>query len=588
VRLAITKETARGMLPIADRQSIEAIETLIQASAKKQWKGEGAESIRRSDGRHHKDTVSVQGALALSRTVDDFLRFAASQEKWRPFTLSKLLTPKRVTRFFYYAARYDGGGLSHHTVKNRETKLLNFFKRGRLAQPDPVVVVTSEQEEAIRKLMADEQQNRGQWNLSPCSLSNTGKAKFYPLLEQVAFAIAALEEQIVRADEAHVRGFISDEAHWRAVRDATMTLCTIYCMWRVDTVGTISLSHLRKDPATGSVVDGNGFVVVEKIARAKDSTGQWYPFVPELTLPPNAVRLIEQLLELEGRSLARPLKPGEEAVHLSADKGDRWGHDPVMDGELIVVPLFRMNPDRPEGPSYEAIQAVLRKQLERLQFGATNPHTLRATGAIYWTYIQEMPEELVMMLGLWQSANELRENYAHIGLQDKRARMARFVPMGPTATLEKPRGRREQAAAAALTVLSKLLEKTTSPHEARRHLLELHRHYQEIDKTIASELGKHWEPMRLDRLEPGELERLDAALTGAGYERGIKGVLGRDLFASDALRSIAEATAAGSTPPKQLRRFKAALQLPAGPLALPPVQTPTAAPLAAPAPNAAP
>jgi hypothetical protein len=148
----------------------------------------------------------------------------------------------------------------------------------------------------------------------------------------------------------------------------------------------------------------------------------------------------------------------------------------------------------------------------------------------------------------------------------------------------KPRGRREQAAAAALAVLGKLLEKATNPHEARRYLTELHRHYQEIDQTIASELGKRWEPTRLDRLEPGELERIDAALKGAGYERGIKGVLARDVFASDALRSIAEATAASSEEPKGLKRFRAGLErqsAPALPARAAPAPTASAGPVAA-------
>src|SRR5205823_8160682 len=122
------------------------------------------------------------------------------------------------------------------------------------------------------------------------------------------------------------------------------------------------------------------------------------------------------------------------------------------------------------------------------------------------------------------------------------------------------RGQREQSAAASLTVLSKLLEKTTNPHEAKRYLVELHRHYQQIEQTIAAELGLSWEPIRRDRFEPGETDLIEAALVGAGWERGISAVIGRDFSAANALRSRAEAMAAGPEAPKQLRRLRGLLQ----------------------------
>lgn len=453
-------------------------------------------------------------------------------------------------------------------MRGRERLLLDYFYRGRVARPNPVVVISEAEDQKIRAAMAEEQQYQHQWNLSAPSLSNTGEHKWYPDLDQVKLAITALEDQIVRADLQHDRGLVSDKRHWLNVRDATMTLCALYCMWRDDTVATISLGHLRRDPMTGSVVDEDGFAVIEKIARAKDSSGQWYPFVPELILPPNVVRLIEALLKLEGRSMAQPLKPGEEPIRLSASAGDHWGNDPVMDGELVVVPLFRKDPDRPQGLGYGAIQDVLEGQLEHLQFGATNPHTLRATGAIYWTFIQEMPEDLVMTLGLWHEPKTLNDCYAHLGQRDRRARMARYVPLSSGVVPVKPRGQREQSAAASLAVLSKLLEKTTNPHEAKRYLVELHRHYQQIEQTIAAELGLSWEPIRRDRFEPGETDLIEAALVSAGWERGISGVIRRDFSAANALRSRAEAIAAGPEAPKQLRRLRTLLQQRPAPLAL--------------------
>lgn len=588
-RWSLSRADARALLPEADQRKLEAIDRLIRASAKKQWMGMGAKMIS-TNGRRHKATVSVGGSVKLSEVVDYFLRFAALQNpKWNPFTLKALLTPERVVQFLYYAHRYDGGALSLWTVRNRERLLLDYFHRGRVARPTPVVVITEQQDEAIRRALASEQQYQDQWNLSAPSLSNTGADKWYPDVSQVELAISALEADIVRADDAHERGFSTDKQHWRAVRNATMTLCALYCMWRVDTIATISLAHLRRDPVTGSVVDENGFAVVENIARAKGSSGRWYPFVPELTLPPNVVRLIENLLKIEGRSMAKPLKDGWDPVRLSAAAGDRWGNDPVMDGELVVVPLFRTLPDRAEGLSYGAIQCALEEQLELLHFGATNPHTLRATGAIYWRFIQEMPEDLVMALGLWEDPKVLNSCYAHIGQRDRRARMVRYIPMTSGVVPVKPRGRREQSAAASLTVLGKLLEKSTNAHEARRYLAELHRHYQEIDQTIASELGVTWEPIRPDRFEPGETDRIETALVSAGWEGGISAVIGRDFSATDVLRARAAALAAGPTAPKKLRRFRTLVDLRSAQLALAaraplPTSAP-AAPAALPAPR---
>jgi len=558
-RWKISRGDARAMLPAADRAKLQQIDTVIRASAKKQWVGLGAAMLKGTDGRMHKATVSATQAEKLVETVDDFLRHAANSN-WPNFTLAKLLTPERVTNFLYYAKRYDGGGLSPHTIQNRENNLLDFFYRGRVARPAPVVVITPKQEQAIRAAMLEEQQHKDQWNLTSPALLNTGKSKWYPVLDEVRLGILALEEQITRADEQHERGFISDERHWLDVRNATMALCALYCMWRADTVSTVSLLHLRRDPVTGSPLDADGFAVVEKIARAKNPKGDWYPFVPELVLPPNVVRLIEKLLALEGRSLAKPLREGEQPVRLSAAHGDRWGNDVILDGELTVAPLFRSNRFDPQGLGYGSVQDVLEEKLEQLQFGATNPHTFRATGAIYWTFIQEMPEDLVMTLGLWEDTRTLRENYAHIQQADRRARMARYVPVTSGVVPVKPRGRRESAAAGAITVLTKLLEKTTNPFEARRYLTELRRHCEEIDQTIAAELGLRWEAIRPDRFEPGEVERIDAALKAAGYPLGIKSVLKRDLFAADALRSRAQAVLAGPTLPKELQQLRTVLQ----------------------------
>ena len=550
---SVTEEHVRAALPQADRERLRRIASLIYASAKRQWQGFGAEKLLGKDGRYHKATVSVSHAPKLEQTVIAFLRHAYYKQ-WKPFTLHGLLTPDRVTDFLYYGWRWDGGPRSIATVKRYEGQLLDFFYRGRAARPDAVVVITDEQEAKIRTAMLEEQPHKDQWNVSDPSLSNTGKAKWYPERHEVESAMKTLEEEFDRIEERHARGATSDRKYWLELRNLVLTLCTIYCMWRVDTVATISLLQVRRDRVTGAVVDENGFMVIEKIARAKNPKGDWYPFVPELILPPNVVRLIARLLELEGRSFEQPLRDGEKPIRLSAANGDRWGGDVLPTGDLTVVPLFRKRRERPEPLGYGAIQDILEDQLERLHFGANNPHTFRATGAIYWRFIQEMPEDLVMTLGLWEDAKTLRENYARMGSLDKRASMARYIPLVSGAVPPRQRGRREHAASRALTILGKMLEKTTNAYEARRYLKDLRRACEEIDQTIAGELGLQWEAMRPDRFEPGELERVDAALRGIGYERGIASVLGRDVFAADALESRARAELATGVTPKRLRR----------------------------------
>ncbi|MEK6225549.1 MAG: hypothetical protein AABM40_04555 [Chloroflexota bacterium] len=564
-RPELTGAQARLLLPAADLAKVEAIEKIIRAKVLKQWTGEGVDARKGPDGYRRKATLSISGGDNLIKTVEYFLRYAALQ-KWEPFTLDGLLTSERIVDFLYYGGRLDGSGLSEQTIEIRASCLLDFFARGRIARKNPIVVITAEHELEIKAAMAEEELHRDEWNCKrrPDGNSARDDTKWYPEVDQVALAIAALEEQLARADERHGRGQVSDYAYWLELRNTVLTLCTLYCMWRVDTATTGSLLHLRTDPITGTKVDEDRFAVMVKIARAKSGKAAWYPFVPELLIPPVALRQIEKLLAFEKRSLTRPLRDGEYAVRLSAAKADRWGADPVLVGELTVVPIFRVRPDAPEGLAYGTISGILENQLARLRFGATNPHTLRAAGAIYWSYIQQMPDDLIMTLGLWEDPTTLNDCYKHLTIRDQRKLMARHMPAGAGAQ-PKRRGRREQAASAALGVVGKLLEKPTGAYEARRLLGELRHHCEEIDQTIASELGLRWEPFQPSPFQPGELERIEAALRDRGYDQGIASVIGRDLFAREQLQSYARNRASGIPDPLAPRRIGA----PAPRLALP-------------------
>ena len=557
-RCPVSAAQARAMLPADEQQKLKRIDEMIRACAVRQWTGRRAKLRLGEDGRRHKATVSLSHGEQLIDTMNDLLQHGAVSGV-SPFTLDALLTKEHVVKFLYYSKRYDGGLFARRSIKNREWCLPDYIYRGRAGRPQAVELITPEREQEIRAAIKKEQAHADEWWAAPDELSNSGDSKFYPTLDQVRLAITALEEEIALAEDALARGRMTRKRAWRQIRDAVMTLCAIYGMWRVDTVATISLLQIRRDPVTLAVTDRNGFLTIENIVRAKNTKGDWYPFVPALVLPANAVALIEKLLKLEGRSLAQPLKPGEQPVRLKA--GQKWGANRIPQGELTVVPLFRKHPDRPEGLGHTAIRVCLMKSLMRRHFGATNPHTLRSTGAIYWTFIQQMPEHLVMQLGLWEDVTTLRENYARITEADKVAAMAAYVPPDTGSVPVKARGHREEAAAAAVRELSKLLEKATNPFEARRHLGEVRRQLEEVDQTIASDLGLVWEPLRPDRFADGEVERIDAALKGAGYAQGIRSVLGRDVLASDALRTQAENVMKQDVPPVALRRLRNLLQL---------------------------
>lgn len=538
----VKAETARAHLPAADRRKLQKIDELIRDSSVRQWQGLGVTTSKGLDGRRHKPTVAHTTAGNLIDTVDAFLRHAYTA-KWRPFTLAALLTPRRIAQFLYYSATYAGQRRGIRTIERQEDLLLDFFYRGREAWPPSkrVVVLTAKQDARIRAEMLKENQHKDQWNRKP-EPPRTGKNKWFPNRDEVSLLIAGLEEQIARIDERRARTAISPREYWLRLRNAVLTLCTLFCMWRLDTAATGSLCHLRRDPASDSIVGVDGFAAMDGIARAKNSSATWYPFVPTLLLPPNVLGYLEKLLACEGRSLRDPLREGEEPIHLTSAtagrKADRWGHDPILHGELFVVPIFRRGPHHPRGLSYQSVREVLRKQLRELCFGGTNPHVLRAAGAIYWRFIQHMPEEHVMTLGLWEDERTLRENYARLTEADKRADMAAFVPTGPGAAPIKPRGHREQVAAQAIGVLTAMLERPTSAPEARRLLADLQHHAEEIDQTIAAELGARWEPFRAERFQAGEDLMVDQALRERGVA-GIAAVIGRDYFATDSLRTRA-------------------------------------------------
>ena len=552
----VTMAEARLALPAEDQRKLAAADALFLELATQQWNGEGEDATyRRADGRRRKDTLAFTSQARTRGVLDEFVRQARVNE-WEPFSLDEMLTPARVITFLYYTTKVDGTYYDIKTIKQNEVRLLDYLYRARTCGAEPIELISAEREAELRAAVLAEQDNRRRWFKRSPKQSNSGRHKWYPALEQVTTAIAGLEERITRLEDRWGHTRISRSEYWRELRDAVLTLCTLYGMWRVDTASTLSALHLKRFGPGNDVLDGNDYAVLVNSARAKNTSGNWYPFVEELTLTPQVVRLIKKLLAFEGRSLAQPLRAGEQPVRLRAGTKDRWGKDPVLSGELAVVPLFRAKLDQPKGLTHAGVEGILERQLRRLHFGATNPHTLRAAGAIYWSFVVGMPEAHVMRLGLWEDPATLRESYAKVNAEDQRRLMAAYLPPEVGGRPRRAHGKREQAAVAALTVLGKMLEKPTMANEARQLLAELRRSYEVIDQTIAAELGRRWEPMRPDPLLSGERERIDEELEARGCRGGIEQVIGRRLFPQSVLWELADARSAGGLPPAVRSRWE--------------------------------
>lgn len=557
-RFATTHSEVRALLPEEDRERLAEIERVVRDLGRLQWEGRGAEPYGATPTNARHATISPKTAEGEVRSVNAFLQHCYRKE-WKPFTLKELITPDRVCAFLFYGERCDGALRAGKTIMKLQFDLLDFFYRGRVAHPDPVIVISDEMHAAIEAQIVIEKRRSHLHQVRHASESNSGRYKWLPTLQEVELAIEALEQQIARAETRYACGGMTARQHWMEVRNATIALVTLFCMARSDTVSTISLSHLVRERTTGRILMHGGSMVVANIVRAKTKDRNNYPFVPELILPANVLPYIRRLLEIEGRSLEAPLLPGEVPVRLSAANQDNWGNTRIPSGDFEVVPLWRVDADSPAPLSYSAIRKVLESKLMELHFGSTNPHTFRATGAIYWTFVRGMPEEYVMRIGLWDSPRELRDNYARITSADRMRLMAAFIPLRGAAVPEVPKREREQAAADAIGVMTQLLTKRSDASEAEILLKGLQRQAERIERSIAAEKGTTWQPIRIDRFRDGEVELLDEALRGKDFERGISSVIGRDFWAEEALLRRAVGAATDPHLPPKIKHLKTTL-----------------------------
>jgi hypothetical protein len=204
-----------------------------------------------------------------------------------------------------------------------------------------------------------------------------------------------------------------------------MAYGALVCMWRVDTVATIDLSRCEHDPNTDRLRWADGGIRVRYGARAKQGRGHSY-LVDTLLIPGEVVDLIEMLLELEGRSLEQPLRAGEHPVTLEV--GDRYGRDALLETHRTIVPLFRVQHDRPAGLGVGGVSSRLQNRLFAMGWDAINPHTLRAAGAIEWRFVRGASYEAIMRLGNWHDERVLRSCYARLSSTDVDLEIANGAP----------------------------------------------------------------------------------------------------------------------------------------------------------------
>lgn len=239
------------------------------------------------------------------------------------------------------------------------------------------------------------------------------------------------EEDFQRATLRYERNQLTYLSYWKAYQERTFFWTCLLGMWRRDTATTIDLLKATRDPETGIVQVGG--------VRAKQSRRDNGHYT-DIVILPVAVDFIDEFLRFEGRSIERPLREGEQPVHLVAERkeirggrsvvvqtGQRWGNDVLKNEDLFVVPLWRVRPDSPNGLNYEQVDAMQRRILRSIGWLEAVPHTFRVAGAIDLR-MRGFELDEIMEVGLWKSLEVLLECYARLNRQDRWARLAVKAP----------------------------------------------------------------------------------------------------------------------------------------------------------------
>lgn len=420
-------------LPARDRAALAKLKDKLRELNRLQQAGRG--QAKGSDRVRVKKKTEAQTTSSLRiRTLNSFLHHARDWESedlaagrkssWRLENgLAAVMTPAHIARWAYQGHKPDGSRKARATCTAHHKQILRLLER---AAESRVPLVTPKRFLKIQAKL-ERVRDHEEWNV-PSVLEedpdDEETGKWFPTLDQLKAGIATLREDWQRAKLAHENGdtFLR---YWRASRDYVMAYAALICMWRVDTIATIDLSRVVRDPNTRRVRWSDGTVRIRNGARAKQARGHNY-LVEMLIIPGEVVDLIEMLLEIEGRSLESRLRPGEEPVLLAV--GDRYGHDELMEASRTVIPLFRARFDLPAALNSASVMEPLRARLFAMGWDATNPHTLRAAGAIHWRFVLGRTYEAIMRLGLWSDEAVLRRCYARLNSADIDAEIANGAP----------------------------------------------------------------------------------------------------------------------------------------------------------------
>lgn len=420
-------------LPVHDRQALTTLKVALRELNRLQQAGRG--QAKGSDRARAKKKTEAQTTSSLRiRTLNSFLHHAGQWESedlaagvkssWSlEDGLAAVMTPAHIARWAYQGHKPDGSRKARATCTAHHKQILRLLER---AAEAGAAIVTPER---ILEIQAELERVRDneEWNvpsLLEADPDDDETGKWFPTLDQLKAGIASLRADWQRAKLAYENGdtFLR---YWRAARDYVMAYGALICMWRVDTVATIDLSRVVRDPNTRRVRWSDGTIRIRNGARAKQARGHNY-LVEMLIIPGEVVDLIEMLFKIEGRSLESRLRPGEDPVRLAI--GDRYGNDELMEVPRTVIPLFRARFDLPAALNGGSVMKCLRARLFAMGWDATNPHTLRAAGAIHWRFVLGRTYEAIMRLGLWSDEAVLKRCYARLNSADIDTEIANGAP----------------------------------------------------------------------------------------------------------------------------------------------------------------
>lgn len=478
-------------------------------------------------GGHRKDTIAQTTLHNYKGLINSIVR-QGLEDGW-PLELDSLFQPERLTEWVYRGRNSDGLPMSQGGPKLRLALLRGVLERA--ADVEEPLVPRERFQDLFTALEAD----RGEVNVAGRRRDTDDDVRFTPSLAQILDAIAKIEEDFARATGRFERGQLTRLRYHKAFQLRTLFWCELLAMWRKDTAATIDLLLARRHTETG--------VVLVRGVRAKQARVGAAHYV-SLILLPQAVDKIEELLRFEGRSIEEPLRDGETAVELRAERGelrngrwvqtapgDRWGHDFLKNSNQFAAPLWRRHPDSPEPLTYNQIDLMQRRMLRSIGWLEGIPHSLRVAGAIYLRSRGYQLDQ-IMEIGLWKSLEVLLTCYARLNFEDRLAEMAALAPSAHVAAPVVEQRRRTAAVVRiqrAAVELGAHGEPTLAAHEHFERTIRAA--LDDIARANAAACGSEWKAPAVSNVDLRELVMIDEALRQL-YPDGVNELLGRPVLAS--------------------------------------------------------